>query len=72
MPKTEPLIVKVGDAAQMLGAPVKTVYYWLYIGKLSKVDGTNYIARAEIERFAGERNGPQRPEEKRRGRYNKR
>jgi len=65
---TKPLpLLHVQEAAAVLGVCRKTLSNWIRKGLISKIPGTSYISRAELERFL---EAPRPPERGKRGRYN--
>jgi len=63
----EKLLLTYADAAELLGVKTHKIHNWVYQGKIAKVRGTNYLSRAEIERFAMVKDEPKAPEDRRRG-----
>ena len=47
----EELLLTYVEAAELLGVKKHKIHNSVYKGKLSKVRGTNYISRADLERF---------------------
>ena len=63
----EKLLLTYTEVAELLGVKKHQVHQWVYQGKIAKVSGTNYISRAELDRFAMVKDEPKPPEERRRG-----
>ena len=65
-------IMRLSEARRYLGdIHPTTMSRWIRRGLLRPIDGTRFITRAEVERFAGERQRGKSAEERKRGRYQK-